>query len=93
MPKINTWNCRLVAYTFLNVCEKITSFCQALKTRTRKKIGSCFSASRCSFIFVNAKNCRRRKAVAYSSAVQSTETFRGEYLCGCSVAELISSQQ
>ena len=43
MPKLMH---RIVAYTFLNVCEKITSFCQALKRCTQKKWFG-FSASRC----------------------------------------------
>ena len=33
---------RIVANTFLNVCEKFTSFCQALKRCTQKKVGSFF---------------------------------------------------
>ena len=32
----------IVVYTFLNVREKITSFCQALKRCTQKKVGSFF---------------------------------------------------
>ena len=36
----------IVAYTFLSVCEKFTSFCQVFKRCTQKKI-SFFSASLC----------------------------------------------
>ena len=34
---------RIVAYSFLNVCEKIHQFLSRIKKRcTQKKIGSCF---------------------------------------------------
>jgi len=39
---------RIVAYTFLNVCEKkSTSFCQALKDAHKRKLVPVFSASQC----------------------------------------------
>jgi len=33
---------RIVAYTFLNVCEKIYQFLSSIKRCTQKKVGSCF---------------------------------------------------
>jgi len=39
MPKLHTRN---VAYTFLNICEKLSKFCQVLKRCTQKKTGSFF---------------------------------------------------
>ena len=39
----------IVAYTFLNVCEKITSFCQALKMMQTKN-WFLFSASWCTAV-------------------------------------------
>jgi len=55
-------------YTFLNVCEKFTSFCQALKRCTQKKIGSFFSASQCICMYVCVTACTVVQAVVKANS-------------------------
>jgi len=78
----------IVVYTFLNVREKITSFCQALKRCTQKKVGSFFSVSRCrcdsnwkwncSFTGHAAKLMKWRRQVSEALDAQSVAIFMNE---------------
>ena len=68
----------IVAYSFLDVRKKFTSFCQVLKRRTQTKIGSFFSASPCRSKMSFFRKFRRNFVQLLQLLVASLQTISAE---------------